>query len=186
MQARPRGATWVTREHVFVDRVACPWLIRRFIDPEAAFEFVPWDARPAELERQGKVPFDMEGARFGHRRGADGRERCTFEVLVEEFGLGGDEALQRVARVVHAADVEGALDTCPEARGLKAVSWGWRFTFPDDHDAVREGAKLYDALYTWARVQMVQERDQAALQRMSSRERYDHLRRRLLGQAPAP
>jgi hypothetical protein len=170
--------TWVTREHVFVDRVACPWLIRRFIDPEARFEFVPWDAKPEELERQGKVPFDFPGARFGHRRTPEG-ERCTFEVLVHEFGLTGDAALARVAEVVHAADVEGELERSPEARGLKAVSWGWRFLYPDDHQAVQEGAKLYDALYLWARLQSVQERDRAALAKMGSQERYHHLRHAL-------
>lgn len=178
-QTRPRGATWVTREHVFVDRVACPWLIRRFIDPEARFEFVAWNSDANALEVLGKIPFDMEGATFGHRRGLHGGERCTFEVLVEEFDLGTDEALRKVAEVVHAADVDGELDSCQEASGLKAISWGWRFNFPDDREAVREGAKLYDALYTWARVSLLQERDRAALARMSSMERYEHLRREL-------
>lgn len=174
---RPRGAIWVTREHVFVDRVACPWLIRRFIDPDARFEFVPWDADVAALERAGKIPFDMPSGGFTHRaRG--GTEACTFEVLLDEFGL-DDPALREVAKVVHAADVDGALDTSPEARGLKALSWGWRFEFPDDHDAIREGAKLYDALYTWARVRAIQARDAANLETMTSLERYHHLRRAL-------
>lgn len=176
---RPRGAIWTTRQHVFVDRVACPWLIRRFIDPEARFEFVAWDADAEALQRAGRIPFDMPGATYTHRRGPDGRERCTFEVLLEEFGLAGDPALARVAEVVHAADVEGALATSPEGPGLKAISWGWRFEFPDDHEAVREGAKLYDALYTWARVRLVQERDRELLAKMSSLERYHHLRREL-------
>lgn len=174
----PKGATWVTREHVFVDRVACPWLIRRFIDPAARFEFVPWAAKPQDLEAQGKVPFDMDGARYGHRAGPGG-ERCTFEVLVEEFGLGSDPALAKVAQVVHAADVDGALDEVPEARGLKAISWGWRFLYLDDHEAVREGAKLYDALYTWAKVALLQERDAARLAKMGSQERYRFLRERV-------
>ncbi|MHB8605731.1 MAG: chromate resistance protein ChrB domain-containing protein [Thermoplasmatota archaeon] len=209
-QPNPRGATWVTREHVFVDRVACPWLIRRFIDPAARFEFVAWDAQGATYDRAGKITFDMDGARFGHAKGADGRERCSFETLIDAFGLASPDraagerpgavraqakpehepahadaaALARVARVVRAADVDGAIDDEPEARGLKAISWGWRFNFLDDHDAIREGAKLYDALYTWAKVRDAQERDAAALAKLSSRERYEHLRAAVVGSGP--
>lgn len=174
--SRPKGATWVTREHVFVDRVACPWLIRRFIDPDARFEFVAWDADARTLEREGKIPFDIPGCRFTHRPRADGKEACTFEVLVEEFGLQRDPALRKVAEVVHAADVEGDLAASPEAAGLKAISWGWRFLHVDDHAAIREGAGLYEALYLWARVQLVQERDRDELRSMTSLERYRYLR----------
>src|SRR5581483_3215658 len=129
----PRKAVWVTREHVFIDRVACPWLIRRFIDPEARFEFVAWNTDVKQLERAGKIPFDMATGRYTHRI-RDGKEACTFEVLIEEFGLDGDSALQRVAAVVHAADVEKDLDAVPEARGLKAISSGWRFEHLNDAD----------------------------------------------------
>lgn len=172
---RPRGATWVTREHVFVDRVACPWLIRRFIDPDAKFEFVPWNTDVTSLEAKGMIPFDMESGKYTHRDAPTG-ELCSFEVLVQEFGLADDAALQIVARVVHGADVEADLDKIPEARGLKAISWGWRFNYAEDHEAIREGAKLYEALYTWARVRIVQERDAVKLKAMSSLERYHYLR----------
>lgn len=177
-QPRPKGATWVTRQHVFVERIACPWLIQRFIDPDARFEFVPWDADPRELEAQGTVPFDMEGARFGHRTMADGTTLSTFEVLLSEFGL-DDPALAKMAEVIHAADIKGELDTVPEARGLKAIHWGWRFNHLDDHEAVREGSRIYDALYTWARYELLRQQEGSHLDAMEPLERYRYLRQKL-------
>ena len=109
---------WITREHVKVDRVACPWLIRKYIDPEAEFFFVPAADVAAVADREGATPFDVGGAVLGHRDG-----KCSFEAIIEEYGLlAGDPALARMAEIVHGADVSADLDRVPESRGLKAIA----------------------------------------------------------------
>jgi rhodanese-related sulfurtransferase len=135
---------WVTRSRPKIDRIACPWLIRRFIDPLAQFLFVA----PAEVEgvadRWGAVPFDIEGVFWSHRD-----ELCTFDVLLEEFGL-KTPALERLARIVRGADT-ARLDLAPEAAGLLAVSLGLSRMFTDDLAQLDAGISLYDALYRWSR-----------------------------------
>jgi hypothetical protein len=139
---------WMTRARPKTDRIACPWLIRRFVDPEAEIVFVP----PAELlERasgEGARSFDAPGAEFTHRDGL-----CTFEVLIEQFGLGGDPALVRLARIVHAADVEEDLGTDPLGPGLLAIGVGGLDAEPDDDRLLERGSFVYDALYEWCRRQ---------------------------------
>ena len=138
---------WITRENAKVDRVACPWLIRRFIDPQAQFIYVPADQVMAVAEREGATPYDVPGARFGH---VDGR--CSFESLMLEYGLGRDAALTALARIVHAADVAADLDTSPEGRGLKAIAEGFAVVFgTDDARKLELEFPVYDALYAWCR-----------------------------------
>lgn len=135
---------WVTREHVKVDRVACPWLIRRFVDPEAEFVFVLADEVMAWAGREGAIPYDVPGAELGH---VDGR--CSFESILLKYGLGGDPALQYLAKIVHDADIPPDLGIVPEAAGLRAVAFGFSLLFADDHEIVRREAIVYDALYAW-------------------------------------
>jgi hypothetical protein len=137
---------WVTRERPKTDRIACPWLIRRFIDPEAEILYVPRDDVLAVAEREGARSFDASGAEFTHRDGL-----CTFEVLVGEFGLGADPALGRLARIVHAADVSEDLGTDPLGPGLLAIGEGGLDAEPDDHLLLEKGSFVYDALYEWCR-----------------------------------
>ena len=108
---------WVTRERPKTDRVACPWLIRRFIDPAAEILYVPHDQVLSVAEREGARSFDADGAEFTHRDG-----KCTFEVLIDSFGLDGDPGLVRLARVVHAADIAGEVNTDPVGPGLLAIA----------------------------------------------------------------
>jgi rhodanese-related sulfurtransferase len=135
---------WVTRERPKIDRIACPWLIRRFVDPRAVFLFVA----PAEVQAVGErfsaTPFDIEGVFWSHRG-----ELCTFDVMVEEFGL-GTEALRRLARIVRGADT-ARLDLEPEAPGLLAVSLGLSRMFSADLTQLEAGLPLYDAFYRWCR-----------------------------------
>ena len=120
---------WITREHVKVDRVACPWLIRKFIDPEAEFLFVPAADVATVAEREGATPFDTQGAKLGHRDG-----NCSFETIIEEYGLlARDPALGRMAAIVHGADVSADLDRVPESRGLKAIAEGFGLVYADDN-----------------------------------------------------
>jgi rhodanese-related sulfurtransferase len=146
----PRDAegrtVWVTRARPKVDRIACPWLIRRFVDPDAVFLFVP----PAEVlgvaERFGATPFDIEGdGVFWTHRG----EQCTFDVMVEEFGL-ATPPMRRLATIVRGADTNRH-DLAPEAAGLLAVSLGLSRMFADDLEQLEAGCLVYDALYRWCR-----------------------------------
>ncbi len=136
---------WITRENAKVDRVACPWLIRRFIDPEAEFLFVPADRVAAVAEGEGAILYDVEGVELGH---VDGR--CSFESILLKYDLADDPALTALAKIVHAADVAADLDTVPEGRGLKAIAHGFSHLFGrDDHKKIELEAPLYDALYAW-------------------------------------
>lgn len=138
---------WVTRSRPKVDRIACPWLIRRFVDPEARFMF----AAPADVltiaARHGAEPFDVsdEGVFWSHRG-----ERCTFDIMVEAFGLSGHEPLARLAAIVRGADTD-RLDVAPEAAGLLAISLGLSRQHSDDHVQLEAGMAVYDALYRWCR-----------------------------------
>ncbi len=144
----PRDAhgrtVWVTRSRPKIDRIACPWLIRRFIDPRAVFLFVAASEVQAVADRFGAAPFDIEGIFWSHRG-----ERCTFDVMLEEFDL-QSEPLQRLALIVRGADT-ARLDLVPEAAGLLAVSLGLSRMYRDDLQQLDAAMGLYDALYRWAR-----------------------------------
>src|SRR5581483_3214609 len=138
---------WVTRERARVDRIACPWLITRFIDPAPEFLFVPADEVPAVAAREGAVPFDVPGVELGHH-GA----RCSFDAFLEKCGL-DDAALAALARVVRGADTR-APDLAPEAAGLYALASGFRQIARDDHDNMARQFPAYDALYAWCRARV--------------------------------
>ena len=144
----PRNAAgasvWVTRSRPKIDRIACPWLIRRFVDPSAVFLFVAPGEVAAVAERFSATPFDVEGAFWSHRE-----ELCTFDVMVAEFGL-ASEPLNRVATIVRGADTD-RLDIAPEAAGLLAISLGLSRMFSSDIEQLDAGMLVYDALYRWAR-----------------------------------
>ncbi|MCB9099779.1 MAG: chromate resistance protein [Anaerolineales bacterium] len=139
---------WVTRSHVHVDRVACPWLISRFIDSQAEFLFVPKDSIAQVVAETGAIPFDAPGVALGHHHG-----RCSFETIIETYGL-TDAALLRLAKIVHAADVAEDIDADPVARGLEAIAVGYSLRFPDDRENLHRQFDVYDALYAWCRLQV--------------------------------
>ena len=134
---------WITRENANVDRIACPWLIRRFVDPQAEFLYVPADQVMSEAERQDATPYDVPNVELGH---VDGR--CSFDSIILKYNLAGDAALVEVAKVVHAADVSADLDTSPYGRGLKAIAHGFAYIHGrDDHTKIALETPMYDALY---------------------------------------
>jgi len=137
---------WITRERPKTDRVACPWLIRRFIDADAEIVYVPAPDVLAVARKDGATSFDAPGADFDHRG-----SMCTFEVLVEHYGLGAESALARLARVVHAADIEGEVAMDPLGAGLLAIGLGALEMEPDDQRLLDGQMFVYDALYAWAR-----------------------------------
>ena len=136
---------WVTREHPRTDRIACPWLIRRFIDPNAEIVYVPKDDVLAYAQREGARSFDAPGAQYTHRNG-----NCSFETLVEEFKL-DDPAIAVMARVIHGADVAEDRDATPESAGLLAIADGFAMLGVDDQRQLELELPVYDALYAWAR-----------------------------------
>ncbi len=144
---------WVTREHPHTDRIACPWLIRRFIDPEATITYLPRDEVLDYAQRAGAISFDAPGARYTHRDGL-----CSFEVLVEAYKLGGDPALALVARVVHGADVSDDADITPQSRGLEAIARGFMDLGVTDLEQLALELPVYDALYAWARREVSDDR----------------------------
>jgi len=136
---------WVTREHVKVDRVACPWLIRHFIDPQAEFLFVPPDQVLEIARRESATSFDAQGARYEHRGG-----KCTFEVLVEDYKL-TVLGLAELSRIVHGADVAGDENVTPESAGLKAIAEGFGLAYATDVEVLEKEFPLYDALFAWCK-----------------------------------
>jgi len=139
-----RASRWITRERPKVDRIACPWLIRRFIDPTARFLFVTPAEVPSVAERFDAIPYDIEGVTFSHRD-----ERCSFDALLDDFGLHCDP-LDRMATVIRAADTDRH-DLAPQAAGLLALSVGLSRMYREDLQQLEAGIALYDALYRWAR-----------------------------------
>jgi hypothetical protein len=137
---------WVTRARPKTDRIACPWLIRRFVDPEAEILYVPANQVLEVARREQARSFDAPGAEFTHRQG-----KCSFEVLIDEFGLGKDFPLVRLARIVHAADVAADLSTDALGPGLLAIGEGGLEAEPDDLALLEKGSFVYDALYEWCR-----------------------------------
>jgi hypothetical protein len=139
---------WLTRSHVHVDRVACPWLITRFVDNEAEFLFVPKSQIDQAAKATGAIPFDAPGVELGHKDG-----RCSFESILLKYDL-KDPALARLAKIIHAADVSQDIDTDPIARGFEAIAVGYSLRYPSDEENLLHQFEVYDALYAWCRLQV--------------------------------
>jgi hypothetical protein len=138
---------WVTREKVQVDRVACPWLIRKFVDADAQFLFVPADHVMAVAEREKAIPYDVKDVELGHH----GKE-CSFDAIVKKYNLGGDQALVLLARIVNGADTDNSLWNQPESAGLRAMAKGFSLLgFRDDQAQNDAEWIVYDALYAYCR-----------------------------------
>ena len=135
---------WVTRERPKIDRIACPWLIARFIDQEAEFLYVPADQVLRVAETTGAVPYDVPDVELGHEG-----ELCSFDAFLKKYGL-TDPALQQIALIVRGADTSGH-DLAPQCSGLFAISIGLSALFEDDHEMLKHGIVMYDALHAWAK-----------------------------------
>jgi len=145
---------WITREHVKVDRVACPWLIKKFIDPNAEFHFVAADQVILEAQRLGATPFDVPGVELGHH----GKE-CSFEAILKTHRLAEDAALRLLAKIVNGADTDNSLWHQPESAGLKAVAEGFRhLNFRNDHEINAAEWIVYDALYAYCQEMVKREK----------------------------
>jgi hypothetical protein len=142
---------WITRSHVHVDRIACPWLITRFIDSEAEFLFVPKNQIEIVAQETGAIAFDAPGVELGHHDLPGGSSRCSFESIILKYDL-KEPGLLRLAKIVHAADVSEDIDSDPIARGLEAIASGYSLRFPEDLENLEHQMEVYDALYAWCRL----------------------------------
>ena len=135
---------WVTRARPMVDRIACPWLIKRFVDPEAEFLYVPADQVLTVAEQEGAIPYDVPGVKLDHHGDA-----CSFDAIIAKYNL-TDPALAQLALIVRGADTD-AKDLTPESRGLYAIAGGFRLVYDDDHEQLERELPVYDALYAYCR-----------------------------------
>jgi len=142
---------WATRSHVHVDRVACPWLIKRFVDSEAQFLLVPKSRVSQAAKETGAIPFDAPEVELGHHDG-----KCSFETIIDKYEL-TEPGLLRLAKIVHAADIAADLHTDEIAPGLEAIASGFSLILPDDQANLEKQFVVYDALYAWCRLQVVRQ-----------------------------
>lgn len=149
---------WITRANVKVDRVACPWLIKKFVDNDAEFLFVPADKVQTEAERAGAIPFDVPNAELGHH----GKE-CSFDAILKKYGLANNPALVLLARIVNGADTDNRLHHQPEGPGLNAIAEGFRHLgFKDDHEINKAEWIVYDALYAYCKEMIIKSKPHGA------------------------
>jgi hypothetical protein len=165
---------WVTRQYVHVDRTACPWLIKRFIDPEAEFIFVPVEKVEETVNKEKATPFDVAGVELGHHG-----DKCSFDAVVEKYKI-KDPAVLELAKIVRAADTEKA-EVAPEAAGLDAVMTGISVLAKDDHEAIAKASTVYDALYNNCKLKLIREKYKTKIEKMGRKQRREFLRKRLMG-----
>ncbi len=163
---------WVTREYVHVDRTACPWLIKKFIDPQAEFIFVSTEKIEEVVKVQGAIPFDAPGVKLGHKNG-----KCSFETIIEEYRL-EDPVLHELAKIVHSADTRDT-ELAPEGIGLSAIMTGARFNVKDDFEAVEKAAYVYDALYSYSKLKLLREKYKDKLEKMDRKQQNEFLRKKM-------
>ena len=172
IRAGLQAVKWVTRKDVHVDRVACPWLIRRFVDPKAEFLFAPTDRVHETAESTGAIPFDAQGVELGHRG-----EKCSFDAIIEKYKL-NDPALMELAKIVRAADTNRP-DIAPESVGLEAIAAGSMMIAKDDHEAIEKQAYLYDALYAYCRLRLIKQKYATEIEKLDPSQRRKFLREKV-------
>jgi len=163
---------WVTRENVHVDRVACPWLIRKFVDSKAEFIFVPTEKIGEVAEKKAAIPFDAPGVELGHKG-----DRCSFDAIIEKYKL-TDPALLNLATIVRAADTDRK-ELAPESVGLDAIATGSMMIVKDDYEAIQKGAYVYDALYAYCKLSLIREKHKTELEKMDRKQRFIFLKQKM-------
>jgi hypothetical protein len=165
---------WVTRQYVHVDRTACPWLIKRFVDPEAEFIFVPAEKIEEIVQAENAIPYDASNVELGHHG-----EKCSFDSIVEKYKI-NDPAILELAKIVRAADT-GKMETAPEAFGLEAIMTGIGIDAKDDFEAIEKARTVYDALYNNCKLRFIKNKYSKEIQKMSKEHRRKFLRTKLEG-----
>jgi hypothetical protein len=163
---------WVTREHVHVDRVACPWLIRKFVDPDAEFIFFPVERIEETVRKEGTIPFDAPEVELGHKG-----DKCSFDAIIKKYHL-EDEALQELAKIVRAADTEDK-KLAPESIGLEAIASGSMMIVKDDYEAIEKGKYIYESLYAYCKLRILREKYKKELETMDRKKRFEFLKKKI-------
>jgi len=164
---------WVTRQFVHVDRTACPWLIKRFVDSKAVFIFVPAEKIEEIVKKEKAIPYDAPNVELGHHD-----ENCSFDSIVEKYGI-RDPAVLEVAKIVRAADTN-RMETVPEAAGLEAIMTGIGMVAKDDQEAIEKARPVYDALYTNCKLKIVRDKYKAKIEKLDWKKRREFLKKKLV------
>jgi hypothetical protein len=164
---------WVTREYVHVDRTACPWLIKKFIDPKAEFLFVPVEKIEEVVKKKNAIPYDAPEVELGHHG-----DKCSFDAIVEKYEI-KDPALLELADIVRAADTDKPV--APEGAGLDAAMTGISMLAKDDHEAIEKARPVYDAFYTYCKLRLLREKYKTEIENMDRKKRREFLKKKLLG-----
>jgi hypothetical protein len=164
---------WVTRQYVHVDRTACPWLIKRFVDPKAEFIFVPTEKIDEIVKKESAIPFDVPNVELGHHG-----EKCSFDAIIEEYGI-DDPAVLELARIVRAADTD-RMETVPEAAGLEAVMTGISMMAKDDYEAIEQARAIYDSLYTSCKLKIIRDLHKEEIEKLDKQDRRRFLKEKLI------
>lgn len=164
---------WVTRRYVHVDRTACPWLIKRFVDVKAEFLFVPPEKIEETVKKEKAMPYDAPGVELGHHD-----DKCSFDAIVEKYKI-KDPAVLELAKIVRAADTD-TLEAAPEAAGLEAVMTGLGFVSKDDYETIAKASPVYDAFYTNCKLKLIREKHKAEIEKMDRKQRREFLKKKLV------
>jgi len=163
---------WVTREYVHVDRTACPWLIKKFIDPRAEFIFVPVEKIEEIVKKEKAIPYDALGVELGHHG-----EKCSFDAIIEKYKI-KDPAVLELAEIVRGADTDKP-EAAPEAAGLDAVMTGISIVAKDDHEAIAKASPVYDAFYTNCKLKLLRKKCESEIEKLDRKQRREFLRKKL-------
>jgi hypothetical protein len=164
---------WVTRQYVHVDRTACPWLIKRFVDPKAEFIFVPAEKIEEIVKKEKAIPYDAPNVELGHHG-----EKCSFDSIVEKYRI-KDPGVLELAKIVRAADTD-KMETVPEAAGLEAIMTGIGIVAKDDHEAIEKARQVYDALYINCKLRLVRDKHKNEIEKMDRKQRREFLKKKLM------
>jgi len=163
---------WVTRQYVHVDRTACPWLIKKFVDPKAEFIFVPVEKIEETVKKEKAIPYDAPGVKLGHHG-----DKCSFDAIVKKYKI-NDPAVLELAKIVRAADTD-KMEAAPEAAGLEAVMTGFGIVSKDDYETIAKASPVYDALYINCKVKLIREKYKTEIEKMDRKQRREFLQTKL-------
>jgi len=164
---------WVTRQYVHVDRTACPWLIKKFVDPKAEFIFVPVEKIEETVKIEKAIPYDALGVELGHHG-----DKCSFDAIVEKYKI-KDPAVLELAKIVRAADTD-KMEMAPEAAGLEAVMTGLGIASKDDHEIIAKASPVYDAFYTNCKLKLIREKYKTEIEKLERKDRREFLKKKLM------
>jgi hypothetical protein len=163
---------WVTRQYVHVDRTACPWLIKRFIDPKAEFLFVSYDKVEEVAKKENAIPYDAANIELTHHG-----DKCSFDAIIEKYNI-EDRAVLELAKIVRAADTD-KMEMAPEAAGMEAIMTGFGIASKDDYETIAKASPVYDALYANCKLRLIREKHRAEIEKLDRKDRREFLKKKL-------